>query len=103
MGLKRHPFIGLGRVSPEQIKLDMLSEENFTRLEFWIQNPTSPNFDLIGDILSQTSLGNLFERKSTNSYQKLFAFPEEEKELYEFVTKLLSELALVCEQSPSNI
>jgi PD-(D/E)XK nuclease superfamily len=96
-------FIGLRRVSPDQIKLDIISEENFTRLEFWIQNSSSPDFDLIGDILSQTSLGNSFERKSTNSYQKLFAFPEEEKELYEFVTKLLTELTLVCEQRPSNI
>jgi len=73
----------------ELIKIDILPEENQTSLIFKIQDPKTKN-DLIKTILQKIGEEKSFEKTKNNIYIKTFKFPDEEKILYEYLTKLFS-------------
>jgi hypothetical protein len=86
-------FVGIKKLTNENVKLDMCSEEKWTRVQLWIQDPKLEN-DLIGDLLNGTGLKSRFERKKSNFYVAIFTFPSQELELYNFVQDLLSQLKI---------
>jgi PD-(D/E)XK nuclease superfamily protein len=86
-------FVGIKRLTNENVKLDMFSEEKWTRVQLWIQDPRLEN-DLIGDLLNGTELKSRFEKKKNNFYEAIFTFPSQESELYKFVRDLLSQLEI---------
>ena len=77
-------------ISPkEHIKIDIFCEQNLSKVNFWIQNPKTKS-DLIKTILEKIGEENSFKKEEDNSYLKIFKFPEEDEEMYKYLTKLFS-------------
>jgi len=72
----------------EDIKLDIWSEQNQTRICFWIQDPKVKS-DLIKNILKKIGEDDNFTKEEMNSYVKIFKFPEEDELMYKYIKKFL--------------
>jgi len=72
----------------EHIKLDIVSEQNQTKIEFWIQDQKVKS-DLIKNILKKIGEDDNFTKEEMNSYVKTFKFPEEDELMYKYIKKLL--------------
>jgi hypothetical protein len=73
----------------EQIKIDVFSEQNQTKIYFWIQEAKT-KLDLIKTILQKISEENNFTKEGINFYVKIFKFPEEDKMMYEYLKNLFA-------------
>ena len=73
----------------ECIKIDVICEEDHSKIRFWIQD-TKLKSDLINNILSCIGEEKSFMKEEINCYLKTFKFPEEDKMMYKYLTKLLS-------------
>jgi len=73
----------------EYIKLEVIVEDDYSELWFWIQEPNTKS-DLIKKILENISEDKHFEKEECNSYCRRFKFPEEDGIMYEYITKLLA-------------
>jgi len=72
----------------EDIKLDIWSEQNQTRICFWIQDPKVKS-DLIKNILKKIGEDDNFTKEEMNSYVIIFKFPEEDELMYKYIKKFL--------------
>jgi hypothetical protein len=84
-------FIGLGKLLPEIIKLDVyFNDDDQSTILFYIPNPKTPQ-DVVGNILTQIQAKENFDKNedANNSYSKKFSFPTEDEKLYECIDKLL--------------
>jgi len=70
----------------EYIKLDIFSEQNQTKIRFWIQDPITKS-ELIKSILKKIGEDNNFIKEEMNSYIKTFKFPEEDELMYKYIAK----------------
>jgi hypothetical protein len=73
----------------EFIKIDVICEENYSKIQFWIQD-TKAKTDIIKIILENIGEDKSFKKEDENIYSKTFKFPTEDKKMYEYLTKLLS-------------
>jgi hypothetical protein len=71
----------------ENIKIDVFSEQNQSKICFWIQEPKIKS-DLIKTILEKIGEENSFIKKDINFYIKIFKFPEEDEMMYKYLEKL---------------
>jgi hypothetical protein len=76
-------------ISEERIKLDIYSEENKTKILFWIQD-SEIEFDLIKKILEKIGEFGNFKKQEINNYEREFEFPGQEKEMYEYIERFFS-------------
>ncbi|MDR2766928.1 MAG: hypothetical protein LBB82_01230 [Treponema sp.] len=73
----------------ERIKIDIWSEQNQTKILFWIQDAKTKS-DLIGTILQKIGEEDNFTKEGVNSYVKIFKFPEEDEMLDTYLKKLFA-------------
>jgi hypothetical protein len=74
----------------EHIKIDIIinpEEEEYTKIHFWIQGTKSKS-DLIKTILKKIGKEQEFKKDETNSYYKLFKFPEEDDIMYKYLDNI---------------
>jgi hypothetical protein len=78
-------FEGIPEITQEPIRIEVALQQKKTLLNFWAQNQ-----NLVEVVLNTTNLMNDFSKGENNIYMKEFLFPEQEKELDNYITKMLS-------------
>jgi hypothetical protein len=77
-------------IAPKEcIKIDIWSEENQTKIWFWIQDPKT-KYDLIKTILQKIGEEDSFTKDDINVYVKIFKFPKEEEMVYKYLAKMFA-------------
>jgi hypothetical protein len=77
-------------IAPEEdIKLDIIPEDNQTKIWFYVQDSKIKS-DLIYNILKKIGEEKKFSKlEEINFYERTFKFPDEEDDMYEYVTEFL--------------
>lgn len=84
-------FYRISSFTNQNIKLDIIISELSSTMRFWIQQPTT-NDDKIKELLEEMRIINDFNKKEQNCFEKVFTFPEEENELYNYIDSFLNKL-----------
>jgi len=84
-------FHQISRFTNQNIKLDIICSDVKTIVKFWIQEPNITN-DMIGGILKEIGMSELFLKNTENEYTREYEFPNDENEIDNFISLFLDEL-----------